>query len=668
MRIFTLLILLCLETTLSAQELKIFAAYQDQTLSLRWVVKDASEWDQSLQNGFNIERKNLRTNEVTTYLSKNNTSKYLNIDPELGDPKFMVAFLLNPELVERKLWEETFPTSEFDNSTIINARKDLTDLFLNTNHDLILESGFGLDFSDLKQNTEYNFKISSNDHLFGEINFNISENSNPSLPLLNAVWSNRQVNLKWETKSKNNYFYGYQIQKSKNKEPFQIIDSLIVNPLDTSENTVFHFIENNVFLDDNKAIYTFRLFGINYLGQITPTFSEISGHGNIGIGLSPLITESKQLKTNEVNLKWTINDSYYESVKEWKIYVSRQWDGPYDRDTFGISAQKREIKRPIPFEDTYYRVVAVDQNEEEYSSFPQLVVNLDTIPPAIPSEIKGKIDSAGVVSLSWNSNLEKDFYGYKVFFGFDTTTEMTLANFKAFHQPFFQDTIGLKSLNRDIYYKIISIDFRNNRSEFSEIIKLEKPDILAPVEPNFFLYKAGPEKADLAWHPSTSEDVIRQQLFRRLISTESDWKLIKEWTIGNMDTLFTDSDLIAFENYAYILIVEDGAGNTSSPSSPAVVTILPKHEEINLSQWSLSLTNEGSVEIHHEYEENNIDEIQIFKIIEEGKPFELAKLSTFQKVFLDSNISKEKSYQFFIRILYKDGFKSHFSERKSIHR
>ena len=71
--------------------------------------------------------------------------------------------------------------------------------------------------------------------------------------------------------------------------------------------------------------------------------------------------------------------------------------------------------RPLPYEDNYFRIAAVDINGKEHSSFPMLVTHLDTLAPEIPQNLKGSIDSLGIVHLSWSKNYEKDFYGYKVF-------------------------------------------------------------------------------------------------------------------------------------------------------------------------------------------------------------------------------------------------------------
>lgn len=658
---------------LTAQEPFIYHSFDGENLKMRWVINDAEQWAANVEAGFKITKRKLSTGETSRFIVQHKTTEYLDMDPDEAKDQFYLALLLDEERSDMDFFQSAFPNSDFNEQIVKVARRDLTDNIIIKSFDFIKLAGFGFEDEEVDSDQGYEYRIESADESLAgkqriDINFSFdpSKYSNPELPELEVKWYDRRADVIWNTREHNGDFYGYQLQLSMDGNPFEIVDSLLINPMDTSGNTVFHDLHRAVILDNNDITHTFRLHGINYLGELTENYKVITGSGNTGIGLSPLIESTTQLKTNNVDIQWSILDKFADNVKEWRIYVAEQWEGPYMKDTIGIGSEERNTIRPIPFEDSYFRVVAVDGNGDEFSSFPQLVVNLDTIPPAVPEDIKASIDSNGVVELNWSSNSESDFYGYKVFYGYDTLIDMTLAHEKALATPFFSDTLGLKSTNRWVYYKIISIDRRNNRSDFSELIALKKPDILPPVAPHFHDFRGIPGGSTLAWYPSVSNDVINQKLFRRRIAESDSWELIQEWLVTDIDSIFRDTNLVAFEQYAYLLIAEDGDGNVSEPSQPIVITVLPDHSKIDVEAWTLKRDDNGRIVLTHELDNESIEEIRIYKSINNGNPFELAILPAAQVQFVDQASGNDEVNSYFIRILFLDGTKSPYSQKKTI--
>jgi hypothetical protein len=651
------------------QNVTLYQNYSNGVHSFRWKVDDPHFWQAGIESGFLISKTNLNTGEIQEFEVQNTTRKYLALGEASEDERYLLALLMADDMDQEGFLTRQFDDGEIDLSDVLLVRQVLSDYILNTNYLLIMESGFGWRDEDIVQNTRYRYQIKIDsleetllDYSF---DFNTSEWQEPSLPEIEAKWGNKRVELNWRTKDLSNRFYAYELSQAINGGMFSVVDSLIANPSDTSAIEALQYIVRRQFLASNDTTYTFRIRGRDFLGMPSENYTEVSGKGNIGIGASPQIVTSDLLNTNKVDLEWSIYNQFEDQVEEWRIYVGQEWDGPYSADTLGILPEVRRLVRPLPYENNYFRVVAVDINEVEHSSFPMLVTHLDTTPPAIPGDFIGSIDSAGVVQLDWADNSEDDFYGYKVFFGFDTTAEMTLAHFKAFPSSEFRDTIGLKSMNRELYYKVTAIDNRNNRSAFSKIISLTKPDVIAPMEPNFHTQKSGTGEVTLAWYRSRSGDVVNQKLFRRAVSTETSWSLIKEWGPINIDTSFIDRGLTGLESYAYILTVTDSSGNTSLPSNPIVVKVLPNHSNLNLENWTLN-EDKGRVIFEHAYEDQEIYEIRLFKQIENTKPFELSKLSLGDLEYIDLSVPKGKQVQYFIQVIYNDGFRSSFSQKKTV--
>ena len=670
MKIKTLVILFFIVNGIFAQS-KVYHQYNDEGLMMRWLIQDSKMWATLAKSGFQVEKKNLSTGATSIFNVKNNLISGDASEIESMNSFEFVSILLDEKKADISFFQNLFEDTYFDPDIIKEARRDLVDVTLHMNPKLILESGFGLFDSEIEGNTSYQYIIKSADPAVAPafqliLNFNEEEYEPHSLPELDVKWNNRQALLRWRTNMHNQHYYGYEIQKSENNGPFTIVDSLIINPQDTLMDEFFHFIDRRIFLKDNETEYAFRIYGRNYLGERSSVFSEVRGRGDVGIGLSPLIESAERNNENILTLNWSIAERFQNNVNEWRVYVSEEWEGPYIVDSTGISPNTRSIKTFVLYDDSYFRVVAVDKNGDEFSSFPTLVVAADTIPPAIPVNISANIDTNGIVNLEWDQNTEKDFYAYKVFFGFDTTREMTLAHALPIKEANFQDTVGLISTNRELYYKITSVDRRNNRSVFSKIVVLEKPDILAPTEPAFYDFRPGPEQTEMFWYPSTSSDVSAQRLFRKKMGSETEWTLIKEWLIPEIDTFYRDEGLESLENYAYILQVEDEAGNLSRASRPIVVKTLPNHTDIAIDNWSVAWIENRSIEFSHQLFDSEIEEIRLFKKVEDGAPFELARLQSSELIYSDGNVKKGKNYKYFVQILFTDGAKSKYSEMKTI--
>lgn len=652
----------------STQDIDLHHHYSKGLLSLRWFVEDPSEWAKLVKSGFEVQLTNINNKSIETHkLSSDRIYSKVNSD----EIYTYLSMVLDEDQATVKNLRLGFPEGEIYEHNLNDVRQDIVDYLLHFDYQLVMDAGFGIQL-ELDSLSEYKITVSKQSEtdtqefiLLTEWVFNPMNIDEPEIPEIKGQFSNKRVNLRWNTRNLNGKYYGYRLYESREGLPYELVDSLIINPQDTSSSVALHDSYFEHILEENKTLYSFKIHGVDYLGFESKKYAEVKGEGSKGLGISPVINRAQLLNSNEVKLVWELHEDFKDEVAEWKLYISEKWEGPYKLDTANIESFYREFTRPLPFEDNYWRVVGVDHNGIEHSSFPTLVTHLDTIPPATPTNLKAKIDTNGVVDLSWDQNYEKDFYGYKLFFGFDTTKEMTLANFKAFPESNFMDTVGLKSANRDLYYKVTAVDDRNNRSPFSKIVKLLKPDILAPASPNFYNYKSRPAGAFLAWHPSASGDVIQQQLFRRDIDNETEWSLINEWELPNIDSTFIDEDLVPTNTYAYFVMAKDSAGNYSSPSRPAVVKTLPKHD-LDITLWTVSKLENTEVSISHEFDDTEIHSIHLFKKQQDKVPYEVAILDTDQRTFEDDAIKRNVTYSYFIKVIYNDGYETPYSEPKSI--
>ncbi len=674
---FSYLLLLLLHTctlsNLSAQEsprLITFHKYQQDSLYFRWSPREASDWQKHLKTGYVVQKfegsKLVRESEpiVPTYVYN---QPYFQPDVEYYS---IINSLFNIDQVEEEYVKETFPPEQFTEEEVLVSRLVLINFYITRNFEFILRAGMGFADDSIRQSVNYKYviKAAADPELRSDtIFFNTASYvPAPAVPM-EAEWGNRRVKLRWSSRQFKPYYYAYTIERSDDGVKFlPLEDDIIINPMDTSALEIFHHMEWSDDFENNTDLKYYRLYGHDYFGHISELYSEVKGQGRDEIGLSPTIDRSDQLSGNLVHLKWSIPEKFENLVQSWRIYVGTGWDGPYVPDTLGLPSNTREMKCSIPFDAAYFRVVAVDEYEREYSSFPRLVMSLDTIPPAVPAEIEYEIDSMGVLNLKWKTNDETDFLGYKVFSSYDTSANFILRHEYFIPEAKFTDSIALNTEKKYVYYKLISVDERNNRSAFSELIRVRIPDKIAPTEPQFHEFLPGKGVIYLKWHPSPSDDVVKQTLYRRAIDSEPGWRLISEWSGDEIVYEYLDKGLEAFVDYAYILNVTDEGGLVSEPSTPVILHAFPDYSAFPLDDFRVERGDRDSVRVLFDFPAKDVFRVDVYKNQLGEKPYLWRAVDDGRKELRDDDIKAENQYQYQIKVVFKDGTQTGYSGVKSL--
>ncbi|TVQ42909.1 MAG: hypothetical protein EA362_12365, partial [Saprospirales bacterium] len=124
-------------------------------------------------------------------------------------------------------------------------------------------------------------------------------------------------------------------------------------------------------------------------------------------------------------------------------------------------------------------------------------------------------------------------------------------------------------LNRYVYYKILSVDNRQNESLMSEAVQVEKPDIVPPTPPQILQLKPESGAILVYYLHSPSMDVATHRLESLKVGEEV-WNLFHDFELGGpqADTagayyIYRDSTVEALSDYRYRLTAYDHAGNKS---------------------------------------------------------------------------------------------------------
>ncbi len=481
----------------------------------------------------------------------------------------------------------------------------------------------------------------------------------PEMPTVTIEELDRKVKLTWNRAVASMYFTSYHYERSDdggktfkrlNKRPYtQLTTEQKLTPTST--------IEINDSLPKNYKQYYYRIIGITPFGDFGKPTPNLPVMGRDKTPPSPPDhISAKNIKGNNVKITWA-KKKKEPDFSGFLIGRSDKTSGPFLPLTL----------QPIPtvineFTDTsafphgtnYYIVSAIDTAGNAGASVPAYVIMTDTIPPAKPVGLTGKIDTTGIVHIKWNLSKEPDLMGYLVYSANDPKHTFVPISKDFVVDTTFADSITLKSLTKKIYYKVVAFDKNRNPSAYSDPLELKRPDKVAPVSPVFTKFFVTDTSVVMNWATSTSNDVASQILYRR--------EKGKEWEpYAKLDVTassFNDRKVKKQNWYEYSLEAIDDAGLHSPKSFPLNVRMYDSGTRPMIRDFTTGKSQDGkSLVLSWKYTGEGDYWFVIFKSID-GKNFMTCKnLSADQHSFTDVNL-KRATYQYSIKAIYKDGGES----------
>ncbi len=240
-------------------------------------------------------------------------------------------------------------------------------------------------------------------------------------------------------------------------------------------------------LGQNDKNYYYRVNGISPFGEYGKYSDTISGQGKPILPYTPRIRDFKFTNNpNEAIIIWEFPKEGEKITQKFQLNQADKDSGPYSVIVDNIPASQREVTYSELEPSNYITITAVGRTpKQQKTSFSTLIQPEDSIPPAIPIGLEGEIDSLGIARFHWKMNEEKDFLGYRVFRGFTAKEEPSQLTVSPIAINQFTDTIAIKNLNAKVNYQAVAVDKRFNHSNKSEVLQLEKPDVIPPTTPVF---------------------------------------------------------------------------------------------------------------------------------------------------------------------------------------
>jgi hypothetical protein len=565
-------------------EIKVIARGHQDKVMLRWGISSPSEWKKSLKTGFLVTRYTVKKG---TQILSNPEEKVLTLKPLLPEPLENWAELIQKDnyaaIVAQSIYGEDFQITGQNNnsiSKIIDSADELEQrhtfgLFAaDMSFEGSLMAGWGLVDKTIKQNEVYVYQVSlANDNSkikAASVMAGVRDYKKlPAVDDLIAVSDDKKVIISWDFESYKNIFTSYKIERSDDGVAFKSITNAPIVNMNEQKGVQSKRLFYVDTLAQNDKTYHYKLYGINAFGENGQASKVITAKGIHDVFLPTRIEDYTIEKDNSVFLQWEYPKELENHIAGFEINHSENDKGPYQKVDEILLPNTRQFQYKNLAPSNYFKVIVVGKNNKRLNSQSTLVQPIDSIAPIKPVGLEGVIDSLGNIKIKWKANLEKDLLGYRVLKANNENEEFVDIHKKSFQGVEYKDKVSLTMSNSKVYYRIAAEDKRFNISEMSDVLVLEKPDVIPPAAPIFKDYNVAKGKVHLQWIRSYSDDVVSHHLQRK----KNDDKVWTEILKVN-DTIqeFYDTNLENKTTYQYAIVAKDKTGLSSSLDN-SIVTV-----------------------------------------------------------------------------------------------
>lgn len=485
----------------------------------------------------------------------------------------------------------------------------------------------------------------------------------PAPEIDEAVELENKVEIRWDRALHDQYFSAYYIEKSENEDgPFKrLTDRPYIQP-----NT--DGLEDNkqiIFTDSTLANYQphyYRIRGLTPFGEISPPSEVVQAMGRDRTPPpAPTNVQTEMLDTTRIKITWEM-PSVPADIDGFYVARSREANEGFEPlfdDPLPPGTRSYVDDRANQHISNFYMVGVVDTAGNGNLSLIEYGKMIDQFPPSKPTGFTGKIDTSGIVHLSWDKGPEEDIMGYQIYFANDTTHEFSPLTEGIWQDTTFTDSITVKTLTEEIYYKVLAVDLVYHYSEFSDVLELKKPDIIPPTTPVFNNYEVSEDGIRMDWFPSSSEDVVRHELFRK--SDTGDWQMLASVDSSDQVSEYLDEQVEADNIYTYSLMAVDDDSNRSQRSSPLRLKMISFSKKPVVDSLTVTPAKDSTqITLDWDYTYDGDYRFVLYRAVNGSKFVSYESLGMDETQFNDSNVKSGNKYEYAIRVIYADGRKSGF--------
>jgi fibronectin type 3 domain-containing protein len=655
----------------SDENIKVIARPSTDSVVLRWAPIGGNEWTLANRTGYTIERFTLvRNGKVVQPVER----KQLAASPVKPLPEEQWEKFINNKyglVAAQALYGETFELNieHGDVMQIVNKAKENEQRYsialFCADMSPAVAKAMGLYWSDkpVEKNVKYLYRISvytATDTLKGSVFVDTSEKYIlPSVAGVTAESTGSVVTLRWNRADYEKAYTTYSLERSEDGKTFsQITDIPGVTLSKSGKDDKYQYAVDTLTVIDKE--YSYRIRGITPFGEYGPLSNIVKVKGNKTATSSVFITSALSTDNKSIDMQWEFPETENDALKGFEVTRAAKSSGPYKtihKDILPVTA--RIFKDTNPQQSNYYKVKAKTKDGKEITSMPYLALLVDSIPPVIPSGLKGKVDDFGNVSISWKPNPDADILGYRIYRAYYQSEEFALMTGEVVKDTTFADRVILQSLNEKIHYQVMAIDRNQNHSALSAILSLSLPDKVPPMPAVWLPVKSTKEGVVLTWEPSGSQDVVKYEVYRK--GDQGQWiRLATKASTNDSTYTYTDQNLSNSTVQYYTVVAVDEA-SLESPPTPVVTGFkLPGLKAAVVVNPPVVDRVNKKVTLTWLYEDQNAVSYRIYKKMNDGE--ELLYRTVKDKQFVDIGLTAGNKYSYSIMVVFKDGSQSKFSK------
>lgn len=638
---------------------------KNKTVYLRCVPNNIATLDYCKEKGFTIKRIVWESNTLPD-------STNFRTAPTL--------FYIKPFNKENKEWDTLSGSSpeaaflysilyEPGNSTNVNTNMAFGLAMLSCDFDVNLAKAAGLFYKDENlPNGKYAYLIQPTESkIVGKIKpavviVNTAINDQlQNIDSLKIKTKRKEVNLIWAVEKLKSDYTGYFIERSENgKDFFQLNKKPHIQVQTQYEKNKKDISYNDTITEYGKTYY-FRVRGLGFFG-IFGNYSNIVKCKSIKpLDAFPQADSTHLIYDSVLQVNWHMPKKFnLNELNGFDIYRSKESDGTYKKlNKKTLPKESNQFTDYLPNPSNYYKVLAYNIYGDSAYSHPMMGLIPDIHPPKTPLDLKGKVDTSGIVILTWKPNTESDLKGYRIFRNNAMNEELVEITKVFLTDTIYKDTITLETLTEEVYYSITAVDMVYNNSPYANPVKLKRPDKIKPVAAQFIEVVHTDTTIITNWIPSSSKDVERYELWRNI--QNKNFEKIKEWKSTDSLSRFADTYLEYSRYYQYRLKVIDDDGNFSISNSALHYFDARIRKQIKKIDYKID-PEKRNIILNWEYPEQELYSFVIYKA-KKGDPLKIIKTlkgNTF--TFEDNELNIGNQYEYRIKANFNSGAESYISD------
>ncbi|MEM9917958.1 MAG: hypothetical protein AAF990_07670 [Bacteroidota bacterium] len=568
-------------------------------VQLRWATNGYDTWQESITQGFIIERLTVSANGT----------------PLSGTQMFQSKVTLETNYLPlpESQWAIDFPSNEFadvakgtlyepDTTTILSGPPKLVDaltleesnearfLFVHfaseQDFDVAVAAALGYEDPSAQMNHEYVYTVRLNttdptyEFVIGSVPVNTADPTYlPPLTELTATGMDGVIMLEWEIASTRLLYSSYDIERDDGSGVFvKVNEQPFVFATDREKEPT-----HAIYLDSipaNGVDYTYQVRGRSAFGNRGEASNKIIAQG-VPSRMEFFFAEFDVYKHegSRVKLKWPnlFSEPGISNIVGFNIFRSQRSSSGFAKiNATMLPGNTKRYFDTAPLPTAYYRLQAVDVNGYEYLSGAVMVQEVDTVPPVPPVGLNGTFTLSSIAELSWQANQEDDLDGYKVYVSDSRDGEYTQATDYKIEKPEYIHEIDPGFVVDSIFFKLCAIDKNDNYSDLSPAFGMERPDVVGPSRPNLFKARPTPAGIRIGFRFSSSKDRSRHE-FQRKPRNAPGWQTIEKVDVSEedaflqillqnnpTDSCYVDTTILERREYDYRLVAYDDQDNVSS--------------------------------------------------------------------------------------------------------